>query len=70
MELPHNFVDDEFIEAQNLENIIAHVDNNNQNFDNSILYNKEALTKEYIINFLMNNGLYKINLFALYVQKI
>lgn len=57
MELPHNLVDDEFIETQNLENIIAHVDNNNQNFDNSILYNKETLTKEYIINFLMNNGI-------------
>ena len=36
MKLPHNLVDDEFIETQNLEKIIVHIDNNNQNFD--ILY--------------------------------
>ena len=33
MELPHNLVDDEFIEAQKLENIIAHGDDNNQKFE-------------------------------------
>ena len=55
MELPLNLVDDEFIATQNLENIIVHIDDNSQNLENSLLYNKETLTKEYIIIFLMNN---------------
>ena len=41
MELPHNLVDDEIIEIQNLENILAHVDDNNQNFENSIYITKK-----------------------------
>ena len=57
MELPHNVIDDEFIESQNSENNFPHEEDNNQDFDNSILYNKENLEKEYIINFLMNNVL-------------